>query len=467
MLNRAWSVTLCCALLIGVASAAADGAGRDRETVLLITVDTLRADRLAIYGGPRQLLPAVSRWAREGAVFERAYATSSWTVPSVTSLLTSLYPISHGARHGFRYDDRIWGQESVPAAAATLADAFRAAGFATFAVVANPHLDRTFGFSRGFDSYALLDRAPAAAVVERVVSWGGAITASPKVLVWIHFMDPHLPYGASDEAVTALAPELSAAARQAARDYLARLRDNAGVAPASTELQAQIGPRRGAILALYDAEIAAVGQALDQLFSVVPRLAEGIVCFTADHGEEFLERGFLGHGHNLHAETTRVPLVLRLPRMPVAQRIPVPLSQVDLAPTLAALAGVAAPAGWSGHALLSADGAWLDDGASPVLSDLDRFELQPDQTALVDGRWRLLRSLPHGELQSAHRQLYDIAADAAETRDLAATHPDEVRRLELLLATLERSLPRLGEERREVVVSPHTLDALRALGYIQ
>lgn len=439
----------------------------DRATVLLVTVDTLRADRLAVYGGPRELLPSVSRWAQQGVLFERAYATSSWTVPSVTSLLTSLYPVSHGARHGFRYDDRIWGQESVPAAATTLADAFRAAGYATFAVVANPHLERAFGFSRGFASYRLLDRAPAAALVAQLEDWAPAIEASPKVLVWVHFMDPHLPYGASDAAVAAVAPELSAAAREAARDYLDRLRANAGVAPAAAGLAAELEVHRDGVLALYDTEIAAVGRALDDLLAAVPRLGEGIVCCTADHGEEFLERGFLGHGHNLHAETARVPLVLRLPRLPVAQRIPLPVSLVDLAPTLAALAGVPAPAGWSGRPLLTEAGAWRGDGGSPVLSDLDRFELQPHQTALVDGRWRLLRSVRRGDPGEIQRELYDVTADLEERRDLAAAHPDEVRRLELLEATLERSLPRLGDERHEVVLSPHTIEALRALGYIQ
>lgn len=462
---RCAAIALCLpALVAGVAGAAA---GDDRHTLFLVTVDTLRADRLALYGGPRVLVPALGPWAEAGIVFDRAYATSSWTVPSVSSLLTSLYPTSHGARHGFRYGDRIWSQESVPSSAVTLAEVLRKAGYVTYAVVANPHLDRAFGFARGFDRYVLLDRAPAEEVATRLVEWGPAVAATPKVFVWLHFMDPHLPYAERAAVAEKVAPAVSADARVAAREYLERLRTNAGVAPAPAALAATMEVHRDGVLALYDAEIAAVGRAVNGLLSEIPRLGRGIVAFTSDHGEEFLERGFLGHGHNLHDETTRVPLVLRLPRMPVAQRVPIPVSQVDLAPTLLALLGAEAPSGWSGRALLSPDGAWLGVGPSPVLAELDRFELQPVQRSLVDGPWRMIRSQPPGEDEPTARRLYHLVDDPGERRDLAAENPEEIRRLELLLATVRSALPRHAADRREVVVSPHTLDALRALGYIR
>lgn len=462
---RSVAAVLC--LLVSAAGVAGAAPDADRHTLFLVTVDTLRADRLAVYGGERELVSALGRWADDGIVFDRAYATSSWTVPSVTSLLTSLYPTSHGARHGFRFDDRIWSQESVPSTAVTLAEVLRGAGYVTYAVVANPHLDRTFGFARGFDRYVLLDRAPAEDVAAQLLEWAPAVSATPKVFVWLHFMDPHLPYAERAAIADEVAPAVPAEARAAARSYLERLRANAGVAPAPEALAARMDEHRDGVLALYDAEIAAVGRAIDGLLSRIPRLGTGIVAFTADHGEEFLERGFLGHGHNLHDETTRVPLVLRLPRMPVAQRVPIPVSQVDLAPTLLALLGVRRPPGWSGRPLLSADGAWLGIEPSPVLAELDRFELQPVQHSLVQGPWRMLRSEPPADGGPVTRRLYHLPDDPGERRDLAAAHPAEVRGLELLLAAVRGALPRHAAERREVVVSPHTLEALRALGYIR
>ncbi len=463
-LRSATAVLCLLACATGVAGPSPDA---DRHTLFLVTVDTLRADRLEVYGGSRELVPVLRSWADGGIVFDRAYATSSWTVPSVTSLLTSLYPTSHGARHGFRFDDRIWSQESVPSTAVTLAEVLREAGYVTYAVVANPHLDRTFGFARGFDRYVLLDRAPAEDVAAQLLEWAPAVAATPKVFVWLHFMDPHLPYAEREATAEEVAPAVPAEARVAAREYLERLRANAGVAPAPEALAARMDEHRDGVLALYDAEIAGVGRAVEDLLSEIPRLGRGIVAFTSDHGEEFLERGFLGHGHTLHDETTRVPLVMRLPRMPVAQRVSIPVSQVDLAPTLLTLVGVASPPDWSGRPLLSPDGAWLGAEPSPVLAELDRFELQPVQHALVDGPWRMIRSRPPGEDGSAVRRLYHLLDDPGERRDLAAENPDADRRLELLLATVRGALPRHAAERREVVVSPHTLEALRALGYIR
>jgi arylsulfatase A-like enzyme len=286
-------------------------------------------------------------------------------------------------------------------------------------------------------------------------------------MVWLHFMDPHLPYAERDALAAEIAPGVTAVARDEARGFLRKLRANAGVAPAPDDLVRRMDRHRAAVLAMYDAETAAVGLAIDDALARVPRLGQGIAIFTADHGEEFLERGFLGHGHTLHDETARVPLVIRLPRMPVAQRVPVPVSQVDLAPTLVALLGLESPSGWSGRPLLSADGAWLGAGPSPVLSELDRFELQPVQQSLVDGPWRLIRLEGPGEDAPVTRRLYHLPDDPGETRDLAAGNPDTVRGLELLLATLQGALPRHAADRREVVVSPHTLEALRALGYIR
>ncbi|MCH9646970.1 MAG: sulfatase [Deltaproteobacteria bacterium] len=442
------------------------------DSLLLITVDTLRADALGIYGHPREPLPAVSRWADRGVTFDGAFATSSWTVPSLASLLTSLYPSSHGAIHGIRQEKVIRGQESIPEQATTLAEALRQIGFTTFGVTSNPHLASQFGFQRGFQRYMNLNRAAASKVTERVFRWREDVETAPKAFLWLHFFDPHLPFTSTPGEIVELRPELSESRVQEALIVLKELRQGLGVVTAREEPAARFLQYRAEIEALYEADIQLVNQQIEEILAAFPRFRDGVICFTADHGEEFLEHGYLGHGFNLHAETLRVPLVLVHPNLSAGQRIDRAVSLVDLAPTLLTLVGGQPQKGWYGRTVFSSRGQWKGE-LSPVISEVSRFELKKPQASLQQGSLKLIatgsepRRSKNPLATPTRLELYDLKLDPGERRDISRARPLETERLYRSLLERLAKAPNLAGKRERLVLSGETLKALKALGYLQ
>ncbi len=441
------------------------------NSVLLITVDTLRADILGFYSGAREPMPVVAGWAKEGVIFDQAYATSSWTVPSLASLLTSLYPSSHGAIHGIRRRRVIQGQESLPEAATTLAEAFREHGFTTFAVTSNPHLSPAFGFQRGFQRYANLNRENASEVRRKLQNWRHDLQRAEKVFLWLHFFDPHLPYQLRPPRLAKLHPGLAGPRLEETLGILQELRHTLGVAPAPQEPAARFGEFRAETRALYESEVSFVNDQIQVFLQEHPRFSQGLICFTADHGEEFLEHGFLGHGFNLYQETVRVPLVLRHPRLEAKVRISKPLSLVDLAPTLLTLAGGNPPESWAGRSAFSKNGERLE-ATSPIFAEVSRFELKKPQASFLEGSLKLIVTGddprgPGNPIASPTRlELYDLAADPHEKKDLSHSLPEETKRLYRLLLRHQSASPKLGENPKKLVLSSETLRALKALGYL-
>lgn len=453
-------------------AASTGGVSNDIDSLLLITVDTLRADLLGIYGHPRDPLPRVTGWAHRGVVFDRAFATSSWTVPSLASLLTSLYPSSHGAIHGIRQEKKIRGQESIPEKAVTLAEALRQVGFTTFAVTSNPHLAPQFGFQRGFQRYMNLNRAAAPDVTERVLRWRQDLEKAPKAFLWLHFFDPHLPFTSTPEEIEERNPGLKADRIQEALIVLKELRHGLGVVAARDEPAARFADYRAEIDALYEADVQLVNLQIEEILKTFPRFRDGAICFTADHGEEFLEHGFLGHGYNLHAETLQVPLVLVHPNLSPGQRIHRPFSQVDLAPTLLGLVGGEAPRSWYGKNAFSPQGQ-LKSELSPIISEVSRFELKRPQASLLEGNLKLIvtgsdpRRRKNPLATPTRLELFDLQRDPAEQKESSRAYPLETERLyRALLESLSKA-PSLAGKPERLVLSGETLKALKALGYLQ
>ena len=433
-------------------------------------MDTLRTDILGFYGHHREPLPTVAAWAQRGVVFERAYATSSWTVPSLASLLTSLYPTSHGAIHGIRRTEGIHGQATVPLQATTLAEALRPLGFTTFAVTSNPHLGPQFGFQRGFQRYANLNRDDASQVIDSLLHWRRDLERAPKVFLWLHFFDPHLPFRPRPEHLAGLRPGLSGARLEETLALVKDLRQT--FAPADDEPAARFRDFRLDVEALYESDVALVEDQLQRLFQELPRFRDGLICFTADHGEEFLEHGYLGHGFNLHEETVRVPLVLVHPALTPGRRILQPFSHLDLAPTLLTLAGGDPPESWHGRDAFTADGRWRG-APSPVISEVSRFELKKPQASLMTGNLKLIatgdepRSGGNPLASPTRLELYDLATDPAEKRDLSRSAAGETERLFRRLLEHLGAAPKMAGKPERLVLSNETLKALKALGYLQ
>jgi arylsulfatase A-like enzyme len=425
--------------------------------VLLIVVDTLRADRLGSYGASRPSSPHLDALAARSARFERAYATAPWTQPSVGSILTGLHP------HRHRSEGRLHG---IAGEVVTLAQTVRDRGWATGAVVSHDLVGKRFGFDRGFEFFSEDEAGDAKylsteGVTRRAISWleKCAREARP-FLLFVHYFDPHYPYLRHPEIGFAPASE----GRLNGRQPMGELRR---LLPELTREEIEF------IRALYDEEVhytdAGIGRLLAALDDLEVR-EETIVIVTGDHGEELGERGWIGHTRTLYDELLRVPLIVAIPGAAGGRVIDTPVSLVALAPTILELLGLRrepdrfdAPS----FAPMLLGGGVGSAAATPVYAAVNFVPLRRDRVvkeahkrALVSGRYKLVRDDRSGALE-----LYDLVADPSERENLSEQRADL---LEELLPALEAYAP--AAPRRpsgpSPPLDPAEAERLRALGYV-
>jgi arylsulfatase A-like enzyme len=420
------------------------------RNVILISIDTLRQDRLGSYGYGRATTPHLDALAARGVVFENATAPSSWTVPSHVSLLTGLYPQTHGAT------GRV---QSMNRTVVPLASWLGSFGYDTGGIVNFVLLSRSRGFARGFDHFEVVERPlpePAAPLVdEQALAWLDRPRDQPFFL-FVHHYDVHSDYAPVEPY----------------RKMFVRPYD--GIATGATEqLKAarlgrlDLGPADAQHLSdLYDAEIRQIDDELGRFFQELERrghLEGTVVILTADHGEEFLEHGRFLHGWSLYKELVQVPLLISGPGIPSGVRVAEPASLVDVFPTVTGLLGLAAPPVLEGIDLSRSwrERAPLPTGR-PVFFETDWW------LGRAEGQWK--RAVQRGpwKLHYAHPQeaweLYDLARDPGEHHDLAAREPERSAELRELLAT------RLGDgspAAHRVEPSADEMEQLRALGYVE
>lgn len=406
---------LAMSLLTGACSSPAQkppGAVAARD-VLLITIDTLRADRVGAYGHAAARTPALDRLARDGARFERAWAPSPITLTSHASMLSGRYPPGHGARH-----NGIAVNSTVP----MLATALKAAGFQTAAFVSAFPLDRRFGLPRGFDVYD--DELPRASsgrlqnergggeTVSRAVAWLQRQPATARVFLWVHLFEPHAPYGNPLQATR------SAALR-------------------------------------YDDEIAAADREAGRVIAALgERAGSTLIVAASDHGEAFGEHGEIGHSIFVYDTTLRVPLIFKGPRVSSGTISRGDVSLVDVAPTILAILEVA-PMDVDGRSLLPAlAGGRLE----PRVIYAESF------APLFDFGWASLRAVRDGTwkyIAAPRPELYDLAADVGEMTNRVADDPQRAARLDSQAARWSGA--ELGAP--PDVASAETVARLRSLGY--
>lgn len=396
------------------AAAGEAGAADPARNLLLITVDTLRADALGFAGNEQVETPALDRLAAAGRVYPDAHAHSVMTLPSHTSLLTGLLPYQHGVRHNGGF---VLGPEPP-----TLAGLLQQAGFATAAVVGAYPLDSHYGLDRGFDLYDdaydvgprdqifTYSQRPGSEVVERAQRWWEERRGERRFL-WVHLFDPHAPYE----------PPGPLAGRYAGRPYLG--------------------------------EVAAVDGYLAPLLAGFLDGSEEptVIAFTADHGEALGDHGELTHGLFAYEPTLHVPLVLWGPGIAPGTD-PRPAGHVDLLPTLLALLGLQPPPDLPGVSLLA-------QPPSPRPGGL-YFEAL---AANLDYGWAPLRGVIQGGkklIDLPLPELYDLGADPGETENLVSTDRRAVRELAALLPEESVWPPRAGE------IGSEEARRLRSLGYV-
>jgi len=411
-----------------------------RPNVVVIVIDTLRADHLPIYGYPHRTAPFLEELAQDSIVFDRVYSTSSWTSPATASLFTSLYPTQHGVTTGMvatrraqRLDPTIT-LNAIPDEAVTVAEMMRGAGYRTFGVADNWNIDAAEGFHQGFDAFQSYNDRGAEAVNAQVDRWRAEILepGSPYFL-YLHYMDPHRPY---------------------------RFRE-----PWSGELGAT-GSRD---VSAYDSEIRLVDEHIRELFEDFGWSRNTIVVVTADHGEEFGDHGEYDHGHNLYNETLRVPLLIHPASALGAEsgRRSDPVSLIDLYPTLREMVGERSAGHEEGRSLLS---NLRGGGTSPgedrrLFAHLQRSPLEYKHgerivRAAISGGHKYLVRFPE-----AREELYDVIQDSGETRDLSSAEPRRAAELRQALEAFEETSPRLPGVSREILLDEAELEKLRSLGY--
>ncbi|MGE0453346.1 MAG: sulfatase-like hydrolase/transferase [Vicinamibacteria bacterium] len=388
------------------------GAAREpRPSLLLVTIDTLRADRVGAYGGPQGLTPALDELARSGVVFDEALAAVPLTLPSHSTILSGLEPVRHGV-----YDN---GTYVFPASRETLATRLAAEGYRTGAFVAAYVLDRRFGLARGFSLYddRIARRSEGMNLLESERRCPEVVAAARPWIerqagpffAWVHLYDPHAPYD----------PPAAFAAR---------------------------APR-----APYDGEVAAADACTGELIAAARAKAGEalVVAVMSDHGEGLGDHGEATHGLFVYQSTLRIPLLLSGPDLPAGARRGLARS-VDVMPTLLGRLGVAAPAGLDGADLLS--------GPAPR-------EAYAESRYAASFGWAPLHAFRLGSLKlidAPRPELFDLATDPGEARNLAGERARDVERLRGALRALRSREVAAGRAASDL----ETAERLKALGYV-
>lgn len=422
-----------------------------RPSVFVFLADALRADVLGAYGGPAAVSPRFDAFAREALVFEDAGAQASWTRPATASIFTGLHPGSHGVG--------ALGSVLVPGIT-TLAESLADAGYRTGAFVANSCLNVRFGFGQGFSVWnpgpQSLKHAASEVLVEHALRW--LDEGRGPAFVYIHTLDPHAPYE----------PAPADAARFEVPGYRGERRGDALLSREHLEPD-ELAHLRSLYLAEAHGSDRAFGALLDGLRQR-EQLDGGIVVFTADHGEEFQEHGGLQHGYTVYREVIRVPLAVRLPRARRGgQRVDLPVDEVDLFPTLAALLGTHTPA-TEGRDLSA---AWLQGASVPTRPRVVESTFgHARKGAVRSGDLELIANDDARNMWRAGtaRELYDLRSDPGERRDLLSSRPLAAGYLAQALRTARREHEAVRAHLAAGAVlelSEAEREELRALGYVQ
>jgi arylsulfatase A-like enzyme len=378
----------------------------------------------------------------------------------MASLFTSLDPLEHGVRRGFRPSETRYREEVLPEVLPTLAELLRKEGYRTFGVSSNGLLSRAGGFAQGFDTFEELGFTMAPRVHRALEGQRAALERSRPYFLWIHYFDPHGPYLPRDgEEVATLRREVEEKTgkkgtefAEAFREYLVRLALSSDPAVAEKALARM---RR-----LYEGEVRFTDQMIGEALRLLPRSENALVIVTSDHGEQFLEHGHLEHGKSLFAEEVDVPLILRFPgRVGAGQRLATPVSLLDVAPTIFDLLDLAVPESLGGRSLAPLL-AGAKDRSVDLFAEVNRSDIE-QAGAWRSGRWKYVRDFARG-----WERLFDLEADPLERNDLAAARPEILERLRAEMDAHYAARPAApGIPLRDL--GEDELERLRALGYVE
>ena len=434
---------------------------RERHNIIYLMIDTLRADHLSCYGYAEPISPNIDRLAAEGVRFSHHFAQASWTRPCVACQLTSMYPSSHRAAHK---------ADRLPDAVTTLPEALARHGYATAGCAANANIAPLFNFGQGFHSYEFLAPTalfgasetasqlavyqgirlgyerfvssaknvdnfyyPAEAINERAIDWMSR-HLDQRFFLFLHYMDPHDP-------------------------YFEHPYNGYGVARVSTP--SPPADMAGELKRLYAGEIAYLDQQLGELFDWLKKQGvydNSMIVLTGDHGEEFHEHGGWWHGLTLYEEQIHVPLIIKLSNRS-AGTVDTGLSQaIDIAPTILGSLHLTRPAEMQGIDLFQ---SVERIGATFAENDLEGNILR----SMRGSDWKLIEANPGNPRGLPAQQLFNIASDPHELRDLAAGEPDRVAQLLAGMNRVQDWAVQRAVATQQADMDAATLEQLRNIGY--
>jgi arylsulfatase A-like enzyme len=450
----------------GGSSSSASTARRGLPNILLISIDTLRADHLSSYGYSRVTSPVLDALAAEGALFENVFAQRAETWPSMTSILTSLYPHEHGVRHN---------GESLQATIPILPQLLKPHGYQTAAFLGNmktaPH--------RGFDEKKISSTVQRdVGVNEAAMGWLRERAREP-FFAWVHYVGPHRPYSPPKRFAERFVTEYDGPIAGATFEALSRVTLEKTVL--SVEDVAHVA-------GLYDGEIAFVDSAIGVLLRALEERGASentLVVIVGDHGEALYDRNFyFYHTCSIYDSTLHIPLILRWPGVvPAGTRVERVVEGIDIVPTIFELVGLPVLERFSGRSV-----AALATGASAQRQmgapDARAFsELGPEVRSIRTRRWRYVENggskppdcRPYRDAwqqgradvgyEIAQRELYDLESDPDESVNVVDAHPDVAERMGRRLRAEFRPNASPTEPRRKL--DPATRDELRAMGYVE
>lgn len=450
-------------LIVGGCGAGGERGGRDAPDVVVIVVDTLRADHLSQYGYQRPTSPALERFTAESTLFAAAYSTSSWTQPSVASLFTGLLP----ARHGVVKQSAI-----LPSEFETLAGLLSGGGWNTAGFSGNLFVGEKTGFDRGFEYFEghdgkVLVYPDVEDMLERVDLWlNRAHNEERPSFLYFQPMNCHGPYRVPVERRADLLGEAPSEAFDYNDDLMEAILKKGDLAA-----RERVTPEY--LESLRDQYDTAIRYSMDTVGLLLETLRnEGLydnalIVVTSDHGEELFDHGGFGHGYSLFEEVVRIPLWIKRPRQRESARVEQPVSLVDLLPTILETTGIdltGAPQldGSSLLPLLEDAGGSGAFRSRPILTDT-RWKRRAVASSIRLGKYKLLEIESDYEGRSNQKMLFDLNADPGETVDLSSAHPDKV-------TALSEAAARVLESKKSTVevesAGDLDVEGLRALGYL-
>jgi len=409
-----------------------------RPNVVVILIDTLRADRLPFYGYAKDTMPFLGTLAPRSTVFSTAYAGSSWTAPATACIFTGLYPFQHGVVMGLAAQLKIIQKDPnirinrIPEKLQTMPEAFKANGYRTFGISDNANICLGQGFAQGFDKLLNLSHQGAPAMNRKLLELEKEIKSSPRYFLYIHYNDAHRPY------------------------------------KLSLDEKERSGERIEDFKRTYDKELALIDDCIRQLYRRFGWERNTLIVVTADHGEEMMEKGFYGHGTSLYNTVIHVPLLFYYPgsKSVTPGKVPSAVSTLDILPTLNSLLGFDEIADLSGKDL----SPLLRDPGATVAPRQIYSHLQLKRAGQADNVHKAAISKDYKYIyqsEGVSSLFFNLKSDPQENNNLYFNNQALAKKLAASYFNFEKNCKRFNPDYVGIKLDSKSIEQLKTLGYIQ